>query len=110
VLRSGRDDNVVVLRCGRNDDYRAPVGLAMFEAEVAVSHLSLAQYGPLIVCPYFQCSELREITCQLFAVEKIADVVGDAAVFVSGDDLNLYGTRLVRDGGGVALIGFVVDG
>ena len=37
-------------------------------------------------------------------------MVGDAAVFIGGDDLNLYGAGLMRDGCGVALIGFVVEG
>ena len=36
--------------------------------------------------------------------------MGDAAVFVGGDDLNLYGTGSLRDGGDVALIGFAVEG
>jgi hypothetical protein len=95
------NDDVVVLH------FRS--AMTRFEAGVAVSR-PRAPDGGQIICPYFKCSELREITCQLFAIEKIADVVGDAAVFVGGDDLDFYGTGLLRDGGGVALIGFVVDG
>ena len=45
-----------------------------------------------------------------FVRQERLNVMGDAAVFVGGDDLNLYRTGLLRDGGGVAVIGFVVEG
>jgi hypothetical protein len=90
----------------------APDGMTMLRCfrAAGIPPFALLEMGQSEFCLYFKCSELCEITCQLFAIEKIADVVGDAAVFVGGDDPDLYGTGLVRDGGGVALIGFFVDG
>jgi hypothetical protein len=41
--------------------------------------------------------------------EQITNVMGDAAVFIGGENLDSDSTGWLRDGGGVALIGFRVE-
>src|SRR4051812_24166829 len=60
-----------------------------------------------------RCDACEDGTCRCLGGpcdEQSTHVVSDAAVLVGGYDVDADGAALLRDGGGVALVGFRVDG